>query len=164
MPAHGQGRAARILLVEDNVDSRTVIADSLTLAGHEVYAAGSGEEALDALPEARPDIMLVHRPAGHQRLRVPGPGTAIAGNGTGAGACRQRLRRGRGRASGGAMPALRTTSSIRWTSAHCSERSASAWESRTKHRGNDCPSSRSTPAPPRLGRPAPAAGRPGPPA
>ena len=41
----------RVLLVEDNPDTREVLADALTLTGYDVLGAGSGEEP--------PDIMLV---------------------------------------------------------------------------------------------------------
>ncbi|NLC56772.1 MAG: PAS domain S-box protein [Armatimonadetes bacterium] len=51
--------SARLLLVEDNADTRTLIADSLTLDGYDVRAAASGEEALQVLQEFRPDLMLV---------------------------------------------------------------------------------------------------------
>lgn len=48
-----------ILLVEDNADTRTLIADSLTVAGYGVQTAGSGEAALEEMRESRPDILLV---------------------------------------------------------------------------------------------------------
>jgi CheY-like chemotaxis protein len=38
-----------ILVVEDNPDTRTLVADTLTLAGYEVQTAGSGEDALALL-------------------------------------------------------------------------------------------------------------------
>ncbi len=74
----GQGAATRtphpqmrVLVVEDNPDTRAVISDGLALFGYDVRAAGSGEDALQLLdsemaaPSAaspdpwRPDIMLV---------------------------------------------------------------------------------------------------------
>lgn len=48
----------RLMLVEDNPDTRSLIADGLTLAGYEVYSAASGEEALEVIQENPPDIML----------------------------------------------------------------------------------------------------------
>ncbi|MBI3948652.1 MAG: response regulator [Armatimonadetes bacterium] len=52
-------RAIGVLLIEDNADTRALIADNLTLAGYEVQTAESGEDALDFLQEGRPDVMLV---------------------------------------------------------------------------------------------------------
>ena len=49
----------RVLVVEDNADTRCMLSDSLTLAGYEVHAAANGVEALAIVRDARPDIMLV---------------------------------------------------------------------------------------------------------
>ncbi len=49
----------RAVVVEDNADTRTMIAESLALAGYQVRTAGSGEDALGMLEEARPDMVLV---------------------------------------------------------------------------------------------------------
>ena len=46
-------------MVEDNDDTRAMVADSLTLAGYEAHTARSGEEALGILGRARPDVMLI---------------------------------------------------------------------------------------------------------
>lgn len=50
----------RILLVDDDIELRTVIADSLSDLGHEVIAVGDGEEALSLLNgDIRPDIAIL---------------------------------------------------------------------------------------------------------
>ncbi len=49
----------RILLVEDNEDNRDMLARRLTRKGHEVEIAINGQEALNALSQARPDIVLM---------------------------------------------------------------------------------------------------------
>ena len=49
----------RILLVEDNQDSREMLKYLLELAGHEVHEATSGPTGLDAIFRLRPDVALV---------------------------------------------------------------------------------------------------------
>jgi PAS domain S-box-containing protein len=49
----------RILLVEDNQDSREMLKYLLELAGHEVHEASSGPAGLDAILRLRPDVALV---------------------------------------------------------------------------------------------------------
>lgn len=44
-------RSIGVLLVEDNPDTRALVADTLSLAGYEVQTAGSGEDALKLLHE-----------------------------------------------------------------------------------------------------------------
>ena len=58
-PGEEAGRPVRVLVVEDNADTRSMLAETLTLAGYDVRPAGSGDEALVVVREARPDIMLV---------------------------------------------------------------------------------------------------------
>ena len=58
-PGEKPGRPARVLVVEDNAETRSMLADNLTLAGYDVRAASNGDEALAVVREARPDIMLV---------------------------------------------------------------------------------------------------------
>ena len=48
----------KVLLVEDQWDSRDLMAEVLRSAGCEVVATGSVPEAMDALPDARPDILV----------------------------------------------------------------------------------------------------------
>jgi PAS domain S-box-containing protein len=50
---------ARILVVDDDPDVRSFLADSLQGMGHQVRAAASGEEAVAALPDWRPDLALI---------------------------------------------------------------------------------------------------------
>jgi signal transduction histidine kinase/ActR/RegA family two-component response regulator len=54
---HSQAR--RILLVEDNEDGRRMMETMLTLEGHIVRTASTGEAAVQAAIEWRPDIALV---------------------------------------------------------------------------------------------------------
>lgn len=51
--------AARILVVEDDADLRTVIADGLAADGHDVQAVPGGNAALDALAASTPDLLLL---------------------------------------------------------------------------------------------------------
>jgi CheY-like chemotaxis protein len=48
----------RVLLVEDQWDSRELMAEILLSAGCEVEVAGSAAEALERLAEARPDVLV----------------------------------------------------------------------------------------------------------
>jgi two-component system phosphate regulon response regulator PhoB len=50
---------ARILVVEDEKDLQEVLAYNLRQAGHSVIVVGSGREALTAVPEHRPDLVLL---------------------------------------------------------------------------------------------------------
>lgn len=49
----------KVLLVEDDRDTREVIAELLELLGHEVRSAGSARTALEMLDAYDPDIVLV---------------------------------------------------------------------------------------------------------
>jgi two-component system, sensor histidine kinase len=49
----------RILLVEDNPDGRETLQQLLSLLGHEVIAAGDGEEGLSLGIEKRPDVAII---------------------------------------------------------------------------------------------------------
>jgi signal transduction histidine kinase/ActR/RegA family two-component response regulator len=55
--AHSQAR--RILLVEDNEDGRRMMETMLTLEGHVVRTASTGEAAVQAASEWQPDIALI---------------------------------------------------------------------------------------------------------
>jgi two-component system phosphate regulon response regulator PhoB len=50
---------ARILVVEDEKDLQEVLAYNLRQAGHTVLVVGSGRDALAAIPEQRPDLLLL---------------------------------------------------------------------------------------------------------
>jgi len=60
-PAAAPKRAAgrRILIVEDNQDTREMLRFSLELAGHEVHDAIDGPGGLDALRSLAPDVALI---------------------------------------------------------------------------------------------------------
>ena len=50
---------ARILVVEDEKDLQEVLSYNLRQAGHSVIVVGSGRDALGAVPEHRPDLVLL---------------------------------------------------------------------------------------------------------
>ena len=50
----------RILVVEDQPDSRQIIRDMLATTDYEVTEAENGEEALAAIARQRPDLILMH--------------------------------------------------------------------------------------------------------
>jgi two-component system cell cycle response regulator DivK len=47
------------LVVEDQADNRRILRDLLVNAGYELIEAESGEEALTAVTELRPDLILM---------------------------------------------------------------------------------------------------------
>jgi two-component system, cell cycle response regulator DivK len=49
----------RILVVEDEEDSRKILRDLLTSADYEMTEAGNGEQALAAVAKQRPDLILM---------------------------------------------------------------------------------------------------------
>jgi two-component system, cell cycle response regulator DivK len=49
----------RILVVEDQVDNRKIIRDTLAGTDYEIIEAENGEEALAAIAKARPDLILM---------------------------------------------------------------------------------------------------------
>ena len=49
----------RILVVEDQPDSRQIIRDMLTGTDYEITEAENGEEALTAIEKQRPDLILM---------------------------------------------------------------------------------------------------------
>jgi len=60
----GQSRRDRILIVEDSRDVRDALAGTLESAGYDVTAVGSAREALDALGEVQPALVItdLHMP------------------------------------------------------------------------------------------------------
>jgi PAS domain S-box-containing protein len=58
-PSKVKRQAARILVVDDNVDTARGMARLLKLLGHEVAMAHSGPEALDVAREHRPEFVLL---------------------------------------------------------------------------------------------------------
>jgi two-component system KDP operon response regulator KdpE len=50
---------ARILVVDDEIEIMRALQRSLSAHGYEVFTAGSGEEALDAITHHRPDLILL---------------------------------------------------------------------------------------------------------
>ena len=49
----------RILVVEDQPDSRQIIRDMLAITDYEITEAENGEEALAAIAKQRPDLILM---------------------------------------------------------------------------------------------------------
>ncbi|HEU0292635.1 MAG TPA: response regulator [Anaerolineales bacterium] len=50
---------AKILIAEDERDIRDLVAFTLRFAGHEVFSASNGEEAVDMAPKVNPDLVLM---------------------------------------------------------------------------------------------------------
>lgn len=50
---------AKILIAEDERDIRDLVAFTLRFAGHEVVTASNGEEAVQMVPQANPDLILM---------------------------------------------------------------------------------------------------------
>jgi CheY-like chemotaxis protein len=50
---------AKILVAEDERDIRDLVSFTLRFAGHEVVAVGNGEEALKAVHQEMPDLILM---------------------------------------------------------------------------------------------------------
>lgn len=50
---------AKILIAEDERDIRDLVAFTLRFAGHEVFAANNGEEAVELAPKVSPDLILM---------------------------------------------------------------------------------------------------------
>jgi len=65
---------AKILIAEDERDIRDLVAFTLRFAGHEVFAAGNGEEAVDLAPRVNPDLILMDvrmpRMTGYEACKV----------------------------------------------------------------------------------------------
>lgn len=50
---------AKILVAEDERDIRDLVAFTLRFAGHEVFTAANGEEAVQMTPKVSPDLILM---------------------------------------------------------------------------------------------------------
>jgi CheY-like chemotaxis protein len=65
---------AKILIAEDERDIRDLVAFTLRFAGHEVFTATNGEEAVDMAPKVNPDIILMDvrmpRMTGYEACKV----------------------------------------------------------------------------------------------
>jgi signal transduction histidine kinase/ActR/RegA family two-component response regulator len=57
--ADGPARAFRVLLIEDNVDTRETLRRVLELDGHEVREAADGPEGIEVALASRPEVVLV---------------------------------------------------------------------------------------------------------
>lgn len=49
----------KILIVEDDVDLRTLLVDELARAGYDVSEAGNGRDALEEVQRSMPDLILL---------------------------------------------------------------------------------------------------------
>jgi len=58
-PVRSGNGPRRVLIVEDNADSRTMLHAMLELWGHEVHEAADGERGLERAVAVRPDIALI---------------------------------------------------------------------------------------------------------
>ncbi len=65
---------AKILIAEDERDIRDLVAFTLRFAGHEVFAATNGEEAVEMAPKVNPDLVLMDvrmpRMTGYEACRI----------------------------------------------------------------------------------------------
>jgi DNA-binding response OmpR family regulator len=52
-------KVSRVLVVEDDAQLRRIITSNLSMRGHQVREAGDASEALDALAEERPDLLIL---------------------------------------------------------------------------------------------------------
>jgi DNA-binding response OmpR family regulator len=59
-PADTAGRkVSRVLVVEDDAQLRRIITSNLSVRGHRVREAGDASEALAALADAKPDLLIL---------------------------------------------------------------------------------------------------------
>jgi CheY-like chemotaxis protein len=49
----------KILIAEDSAVNRELLRELLEMRGHEVFEAVNGQEALDALAQAKPDLLIL---------------------------------------------------------------------------------------------------------
>jgi CheY-like chemotaxis protein len=71
---NNEASMAKILIAEDERDIRDLVAFTLRFAGHEVFAASNGEEAVDMAPKVNPDLILMDvrmpRMTGYEACKV----------------------------------------------------------------------------------------------
>jgi len=53
------GRLKRVLVIEDEEDSRELLVDVLTSSGYKVLSARNGDEALSSARASRPDVIVL---------------------------------------------------------------------------------------------------------
>jgi two-component system CheB/CheR fusion protein len=92
-----QAHGLRVFVVENHDDTRSTLVELLSMLGHDVRSAASMREALAALAEADPDVVLsdIGLPDGDgwelmQRAHLPHEVYAIAMSGFGMSADRER--------------------------------------------------------------------------
>jgi|SRR6516225_829905 len=70
----------RILVVEDQLDSRRIIRDMLASTDYEIIEAEDGEQALAAIAKQRPDLILmdIQLPYGRLHRHAPDQGRSRA--------------------------------------------------------------------------------------
>jgi PAS domain S-box-containing protein len=56
---HSGARAASVLVIDDDADVRAFIADSLEEEGYRVRQAADGQQGLDQIASARPDVVII---------------------------------------------------------------------------------------------------------
>ena len=61
----------RILVVEDDEDSRRILRDLLASGGYQVLEAEDGEQGIAAAEAQRPDLILMDIPAKHSMVCPP---------------------------------------------------------------------------------------------
>lgn len=81
-PPVPRGGRRRVLVADDNADALNTMATLLELEGHEVHAAGDGEEALARAAAVRPDVAILD--IGMPRLSGHEVATRIRGEAWGA--------------------------------------------------------------------------------
>jgi signal transduction histidine kinase len=59
MSLHVATENGRVLLIDDDLDYHVILSRYLTLAGHEVFTAATGEDGLQAVTRLRPDVVLL---------------------------------------------------------------------------------------------------------
>jgi two-component system OmpR family response regulator len=84
VPHRADGRSARLLVVDDETVLAELLTESLSFAGYDVHVARTGSQALAAVPQVQPDLILldVNLPdfngfAVAARLRTSGDQTPI---------------------------------------------------------------------------------------
>ena len=68
---------AKILIAEDERDIRDLVAFTLRFAGHEVFVAANGEEAVQMAPQVNPDLVLGDLPLQDGQLLLTGSGLLL---------------------------------------------------------------------------------------